>query len=312
MPPAAMSVVVLADRYPAIRRLVDQLRAQSVAPKLELVVGCPFKSSVEVPIDVRRALAGITIVETPLLPLGTARAAAVHAATAPVVAFADTHAVIGADWAERLLVAHSAGWAAVAPGLRNANPEGAFSWAGFLMDYGECMAARNGNAAAPPTAICSWKRDALLATGERLPELLAPGALVEGDCAPKDARFRHEAEAQVGVLNAARAGPWASERYLRGRLFAARRSRQWSIPGRLLHALGFFVVPLLRLIRTQRAARAARRERPLPRMTLPAVVVGSTLWALGEAMGYLAGAGRAEARILEYELHKDRFAWRKL
>jgi hypothetical protein len=38
------------------------------------------------------------------------------------------------------------------------------------------------------------------------------------------------------------------------------------------------------------------------------VALGSLLWALGEATGYLAGEGNAEARMCEYELHKERYA----
>ena len=249
------------------------------------------------------------VVETPLLPIGAARAAAVGAAGGAVVAFVDAHSRPARDWAERLLAAHDGACDAVAPGFRNANPDGALSWAAFLMDYGRWLAEApaNGKTPAPPTAICSWRREALLAA-DRLAELLAPGAPLEAN----GAAFAQEPAADVALLNVARGGPFASERYLRGRIYAARRSRSWSIPGRALCALGFAALPVLRLIRTQPAVRAARAGNRLPRTTVPAVVVGSVLWGLGEAVGYVAGVGRAEARILEYELHKERFAWRKL
>ena len=305
----ALSVVVLADRFVTIRRLVEHLRAQTIADRIELVVACPFPAGFAQPTGAN-GLARIAVVETPLLPMGPARAAAVRAAKAPVVVLGEAHAFPEPDWAERLVEAHRAQWGGVAPGLRNANPEGALSWAGFLMDYGRWLAEApsNGEIRAPPTYNGSWKRDALLTCGESLPQLLDLGTPLEADLAARGERFAHEPRARVAHLNVARPGPWAAERYFGGRLFAACRSRRWSVARRILYASGFFLVPPLRLLRTYPASRVARLGSPLPRGTLLAVALGSALWALGEAVGYLAGAGHAEARMLEYEMHKERFA----
>ena len=68
------------------------------------------------------------------------------------------------------------------------------------------------------------------------------------------------------------------------------------------------LVPLIRFFRTRTAASLAGRGRDLPTGTLAAVAGGSLLWGVGEALGYVAGEGRAEARMLEYELHKERYA----
>jgi len=66
-------------------------------------------------------------------------------------------------------------------------------------------------------------------------------------------------------------------------------------------------VPLLRMVRTRPAIADARRGSDLPRGTTFVIAVGCLLWALGEAMGYIAGEGRSETRMLEYELHKERY-----
>jgi hypothetical protein len=306
---ARLSVIVLADRFATIRRVTDHLRAQSVAEEIELVVACPFPKGFDLPAE-PNGLAGVRLVEAPLLPMGPARAVAVRTATAPVVVLGETHVFPDPDWAARLLRAHESDWAGVAPGLENANPSSALSWAGFLMDYGRWLAGKpaDGEIPAPPTYNGSWKREALLACGDRLPELLEPGTPLESELAARGGRFSHEPGARVAHLNVARRGPWAAERYYGGRLFATRRSRHWPFARRLLYFGGSVLIPLIRVVRTQPAVRLAARDSRLPRGTLAAVALGSTLWALGEAVGYLAGAGRAEARMLEYELHKERYA----
>jgi hypothetical protein len=280
-----------------------------VASEIELVVACPFQNGFDLPAG-PNGLAGVRLVEVPLLPMGPARAAAVRAAKAPVVVLGETHAFPDPDWALRLVRAHEGDWAGVAPGLENANPESALSWASFLMDYGRWLAGApaDGEIAGPPTYNGSWKRDALLACGDRLPELLEPGTPLEAELAARGGRFSHEPEARVAHLNVARRGPWAAERYHGGRVFATRRSRHWPFARRLLYFGGSFLIPLLRLVRTHTAAQLAGRGSRLPSRTLAAVALGSTLWAVGEAVGYLAGAGRSEAKMLEYEMHKERYA----
>ena len=83
---------------------------------------------------------------------------------------------------------------------------------------------------------------------------------------------------------------------------------KWPLFRRLVYFGGSVLVPLMRVVRTRAAIAHARRGRDLPRGTVAAVVGGSLLWALGEAMGYIAGEGRSESRMLEYELHKERYA----
>jgi hypothetical protein len=304
-----LSVIVLADRYATIRRVVEHLRAQTVASEIELVVACPFPNGFDLPAG-PNGLAAVRLVESPLLPQGPARAAAVRAAAAPVVVLGETHTFPEPAWAERLLSAHDAAWAGVAPGIRNANPDGVLSWSSFLMDYGHWLAEASGadEIQGPPAYNGSWKREALLACGDRLPELLEPGQSLHAEIAARGGRFSHEPAARIAHLNVTRRGAWVAERYFAGRLVAARRSRHWSPARRFVYFGGSVLVPLIRIVRTRPAVRLAGRGTRLPRGTSAAIALGAVLWAAGEAVGFLAGAGRAEARMLEYEVHKERYA----
>ncbi len=302
-------MIVLTDDFATIRRVVEHLSAQSIAGDVELVVVCPSVKDLDLPAAVTSALGRVTVVECSLLPLGRARASAVRAATAPIIVLGETHAFPAQDWAEQLIRAHDGPWQSVAPGMQNANPESARSWSGFLMDYGRWLAKRPaGEIAEPPAYNASWKREALLRLEDRLPLMLEPGGPLDQQFVDRSAVFYHEPKAAVAHLNVATSlGAWAAERYWGGRLFGARRSRTWPLVRRLVYFAGAVLVPLLRMVRTRAAITDARRGGDLPRGTTFVIAAGCLLWALGEAMGYIAGEGRSESRMLEYELHKERY-----
>jgi hypothetical protein len=302
-----LSVIVLTDDFATIRHLVEHLTAQTIAGDVELVVVCQSAKELAFPADAADALARVTVVECSLLPLGRARAAAVQAASAPLIALGETHAFPSPMWAEQLISAHDGPYLAVAPGMVNANPKTARSWSGFLMDYGRWMAVRTVADVEPPAYNACWKRDVLLALRERMPLMLEPGGPLDPEFVGHSASFRHAPNAKVAHVNVARQGAWAAERYWGGRLFGARRCRDWPFARRLVYFGGSALVPFVRFVRTQDAIAHARKDRDLPRWTAAAVASGCLLWALGEAVGYIAGEGRSEARMLEYELHKERY-----
>ncbi len=304
-----LTIIVLTDDFATIRRLTEHLCRQTRATSIELVIACPDPRKCEVPPEAAQQLGQVTVIECPLLPMGEARAAAVRAAHAPVVVLGETHAFPASDWAEHLLRAHANGWDAVAPGMTNGNPETARSWTGLIMDYGRWLSVRPpGPSPEPPTYNASWRRDQLLEAGDRLADMLEPGGPIDHELARRGARFHHEPRAVIAHLNVVTAGAWAAERYCGGRLFGARRSRGWSPVRRIAYFAASVLVPFIRFVRTRRDVARERSARRLPRGMGATVACASLLWAIGEAVGYVAGEGRAEAQMLEYELHKERYA----
>lgn len=300
-------MIVLTDDFATIRRVVQHLTEQTIAAEVELVAVCPSARVLAFPPEVAAALARVVVVECPLLPLGFARAEAVRASAAPIVVLGETHAFPAPDWAEQLVRSHEGPWQAVSPGMANGNPESARSWSGFLMDYGRWMVERpSGGIDEPPAYNASWKRDTLVALGDRLPWMLEPGGPMDPQFVARG--FHHEPGARVAHLNVAIKGAWAAERYWGGRLFGARRCREWSLGRRLVYFGGSVLVPVMRFMRTRGAIARARVAGPLPGGTVAAVAAGSAIWAVGEAMGYLIGEGAAEERMSEYELHKERYS----
>jgi len=86
MKAAALSYVVVTDRYRTIRRLVDCLRAQTARRELEVVIVAPMGAGADLSQVPPDEFAGVRIVEQESIwPMSTARAAGVRAATAPIV-----------------------------------------------------------------------------------------------------------------------------------------------------------------------------------------------------------------------------------
>lgn len=303
-----LAAVVATDRFATIEDLVHSLAAQGRAAELELVVVCPSAAGLGPAPEPARALGAVRVVERPLLPLGEARATGVRRAEARVVVVAETHAFPDPNWADALIRSHDAGWGAVMPGVWNANPATALSWAGFLVDYGRWAATGSGHEIDDlPSYHASFKREELLAFGPELGRLLEPGSGLGAELRKRGALGWHEPRATVGHLNVARPRAWAHERFLGGRLLGAERRARWSRARVLVYLAGSPLVPLVRLWRTRPAFTAAAAAGVLPRWSRIATVAGCVAWGVGEAVGYAAGAGRSAARMLEYELHKQRY-----
>ena len=304
--PSRLSFVVVTDSFDTIAPLVEHLVAQTIAAEIELVAACP--STIAAPERSVEPLAFKSVLH-PLLPLGEARAAAVRASSAPVVAVGETHSFPAPDWAERMLRAHDGPWAAVVPAIENANPEGGVaSWSSFLIDYGHFMVGGTGHEVSePPPYNVVFKREVLLSFGRQLGDLLEPGSALGQELRGQGHHSYYEPRARLDHLNVATRRAWLHERFLGGRLLGARRRGRWPLARTMAYVAGSPLIPLVRLLRTRNALTAATHAGHLPPHTGLAVMLACVLWGFGELVGYVAGGGGAEGEMVEYELHKARY-----
>ena len=93
-------------------------------------------------------------------------------------------------------------------------------------------------------------------------------------------------------------------------LLAQARVGRWGHGRRLLSPRGSPLIPFVWISRTLRVVDWRNRRREVPILTLPLMLLGTVIWALGECAGYLGLAGDAEVRMTEYEMHKLRYATR--
>ena len=168
-----------------------------------------------------------------------------------------------------------------------------------------------GESAIAPTHNGAFRREVLLGLGEKLDHALHQGDQLTVLLRAANHRMYFEPAARIDHLNTARWRPWLEERFLGGRLLGGRRAGRWSLARRLVYFCGAPLIPMLLVARLRKVLAAARQERLLPRGTVAALFLGGTVSSVGEMVGYLTGdRSDVEARMMEFELHKVRYAAR--
>ncbi len=303
-----ISAIVVTDTVAAARPLFEALRAQDAHERMEVVVAAPAGTHEDVRVAAGDEFAGVRCVAADPRADGLAlpRVLAIRAASAPVVVVTETHCFPQPGWAAALIDAHRGPAAAIGPVFANANPERLVSWAQFLCHYGPfAEPLPPGPYLDIPGHNSSYKRDVLLTLDAELPTLAATEYLLHRRLRAMGHELAMAPAARVRHVNVSRPGAALRESYFAGRLFAAARREGWTRRRRLLYALAF---PALALVRLRRHAGDARRvAAPGGKLVLVPMLAGLVASAIGEAAGYVAGDGGAASQIIDLELRRDRY-----
>ncbi len=296
MNPELSVILVTCGDLAVLRLTLGYLAAQTVRERIEIIVAAPRELPAEEGIRV--------VVVGEVKTLAGAQVAAIRHARAPVVALGEDHSFPAPNWAEKLLEAHQAGHAAVAPLLLNANPRTLRSWANYLLHFG-----RYGDPAVAgvvewlPWHNTSYKRDVLLGFGERLPLYIAvEGLLHEALRAQGHTLFLH-AGTSTRHINFSRFGPFLIQTMCGGRLFSAARAQYhgWSLAKRVVYSMATPLIPVVRCGRILRDIRARPQQRHLLPRVIPLLAAGLVSHAFGEILGNLFGLRGTEEMYLLYE-----------
>ena len=307
-PPALSIVVITPDTFETVRTTVRALRAQDLRDRIEVVLVAPPRAF---PAEGDTDLQGFGAVRRVALPelvsSAHARALGVRDATAPVVAFVEDHAHPTAGWAAALIERHRERWVAVGPAIVNGNPGTLTSWANLVIEYGPWLHPLAGGPSSHlPGHNGSYKRDVLLAYGDRLEEMIEAESVLHWDLRARGLELYLEPAARTAHVNFS--DPWTSLglRFNSGRLFAASRARGWPVARRAAWAAAAPLIPLLRLGRAVRdLARPGRPRRLLAPLFVP-LAAGLAVDGFGELVGYAFGAGDAMRTLTDLEFDRRR------
>lgn len=241
-----------------------------------------------------------------------ARLEGLRTATAPVVAFIEDHCFPAPTWAEVLIDAHKASWAAVGYAFVNANPGTYMSRGSMVNDYGFWMhPARSGPATFLPGSNVSYKRDVLLSFGDRLAFLLTPDFNLQESLLNRGIPMCIEPRALAAHQNFRDLPSLMRANYALARLLAARRVRahSWSLARRVFYLVVTPVsAPALGVLRLLLGLRGRGSLIPVVLAGLPIYTITHAWSAWGEAIGYLFGQGGAEEDLHRWELDVERDA----
>jgi hypothetical protein len=302
----ALSVVVVTDVFETVRETVEHLRRQTIADRIELVLVSPDPSLRTLDAATYRGFhSAVTVEAASIDVLQPARSVGARAAHAPVVFFAESHCFPEPDSMAALVDRHREPWAVVGQVMCNGNPRTSTSWANMLMDYGRQIEGTPGGPIEHlPSHNSSYKRDALLALGDRLEHEMEIGDAINGAIIARGGCLYLEDRARTHHLNVSRVGWWIWERWAAGRAYAGRRSEGWPIARRALYVLGWPLIPWVRLHRIRRCARRAGLDDRLFPRVYPMLLLGLTVASLAEGVGYLLGGGNGLQAVAGMELHR--------
>jgi hypothetical protein len=301
-------VLVTADSYAPLRRVIAAYRAQTMCHALELVIVAPSAAALAPDGADLADFGAWQVVETgPITALALARAAGVQHCRAPIIALGEDHCFPAPDWAAALLDAHRQPWAAVGPAFANANPTRPLSWANLFMEYGPHLVPIASHVSLDlPGHNSSYKREVLLAYGDRLAAVMEAETVLHADLRAQGRQLFLNSAARVYHTNMTRLGPALETAHVYGRIFAAARARGWPLGRRLMYIAGAALIPWVRLRRTLAEVRRTGRQALLPGLLAPLLLL---LFAngLGELLGYAAGEGGARRALLRLELRRMNF-----
>lgn len=304
--PELSALVVIPDSFATVRQTISALAAQTHASRIELVFVLA-DAGIEIPSAELAPFHSWQSVVSPFVSIGHAYAAGVQQARAPIVALTEDHSFPAPNWAETLIAAYARATpshpiAAVGPAVRDANPETLVSNADFWIAYGKWAAP------APSTPVdyvpghnSSYLRAALLTYGARLPILMDSETVLHWDLRSQGYTLWLAGETNTAHLQFSRFGPWLRAQLYTGRLFAIGRADHWSVARRALYALA---APLIPFVRWWRVRTAMRRAATHPLTLYALILLGLTVDAAGQALGYALRSGPSTSDNLEHEFHR--------
>ena len=292
-----LSIVALAFGG-GLSRCLESLRRQASALGAEIIV--PYDDTLHDAREMKAAFPHVTFVHmSGVRTPAELRAAGAARSSGDVVAFLEGHCLPSPDWCQSILTAHRAQHAAVGGPLEKGFSDGetndtSLNWAVYLADYSRyMMPLPEGPTHSLSDCNVSYKRAALEATrghwATEFHENVINDALRQlGASMWFDPRVVVYEQRQLQLSDALR------DRFNFGRLFGSTRVPGVRLPKRAAMAAAAVLMPPVligRIVGTLR--RRGRHQNQLLRC-MPSLVLISTAWLFGEAIGYLTGtAGRS-------------------
>lgn len=297
--------------YEACRTAIGFLKQQTALDHLELILVAPSRAALRLDEADVEGFPFLQVVEVEGLPsTGIALAAGVRAARADWVNYCEEHSYPEPGWAEALIAPQQGPWAMVGSAMSNANPGTYTSWAALLGEFGPVVVpVESGEIHYLGPHHASYRRDLLLAFGDMLEPLLEFEAALHDALRAQGHRLYLAADAVSSHVNLSQPGSFIKSDFLGQRGFGSMRwqGQGWSWPRRLFYAAASPLIPPLRLARSVKDVRRCSKGKGLVPWIYPIMAVAMVAGAVGEALGYLFGTGRAAADRLDLELDRNAF-----
>ncbi|MEM1072214.1 MAG: hypothetical protein AAGB48_11955 [Planctomycetota bacterium] len=297
------------DGLDQIRRTLAHLSRQTIADVTELIVIASEGLAIDQDDEAFARFQSVRVLYADSSTLGALQSEGVRQASAPWVILGEDHAWPEPAYAEAIADRFESGsWVAVGPAMTNANPESIASWSNLLLAYGPWTEPRTGGQVpALPGTNTGYRRETLLALGDRLDDLLAREGGLIGELVRDGGTLYLEPRARTAHQNFSKLSSTISLRVNAGRLYAARRAtrEKWGFGKRALYAACSPLIPPLRFARILAELRGHSMR--LTSKPVVGVGLGVVFDGMGQLLGYVAGDGNAAATLADFEFTRERF-----
>lgn len=219
--------------------------------------------------------------------------AGIEHASGHLIAVTETLTIVSATWVRDVLTAWDPARPIVGGAVEPVPEQSLVSWGAYFCDYGQFMRPlARGEAEELPGNNTVFDR-ALL---DRVPAFTRPSFWKTYWCrALQSEAVPLAADDSFTVYNAKtyRLSAFLKRRFYHGRCFAGMRLTQLSPAQRALYAAGTPLLPAILLLRTLRRLVPKRRYVGKLAASLPVIALAVGAWSVGEAVGYIAGAGES-------------------
>lgn len=268
---------------------LEKLEAQSVREEMEILVmdrredGTAEAIGRRFPrVTLRSGLVGRSIPDL--------RWEGMRAAGGEWIAVIEDHCMAPPGWAAEILRLADSPYGVVGGPVENGSRERILDWAFFLAEYGPCMPPlREGETEGVPGNNAAYRREVLPLAEDRWAYVWE--SFLQKDLRQKGVRIFLRPALQIYHKKSFGLGEMLEQRFLYSRSFAAMRGRSLA---RAVLSLALPPVLLFRIVRCLVGKRRNLREFVLG---LPVILLFVASWALGEMVGYLAGAGDSLERV---------------
>jgi len=305
-----LSVITIAyESASECQMVIQELQRQTLHAEMEIIIVATNRNGiVDSDFDCFGSWQWVILPE--IRTVGAAMEAAVRAAHAPYVTYAEEHSYFKEDWAEKLIVAHEKGYDVVGFAMENANPKTLTSWAHLYGQFGLVVApVESGERNFLAGHHTSYRKELLHDYGSLLRHMLEDESALFLDLRRKGKRMFLAGDAISRHVNISSLKAYIYLDYLGQRSFASARAKvgKWPWWKRGAYIVAMPLIPLVRLRRIlSHIYRTGRQDKLLPKILfhiVPALLAG----AWGEMLGYMLGASDSAERKAPAELQREKF-----
>ena len=294
--PRISFVIPAVNTYDDLRKALTALSRERATHAVEAVVVNRLGASVAQ--RTRTDFPWATVIEVPGdLPIPQMRARGFAVVRANTVAVIEDHVFIPNGWVSRVLDSAVQQGHVVAGPVGNVAIHTLVDRAAFLCEYSHCLPpVPSGESEWLPGNSVAYPADVLrehahtVARGGWENELHA--SMRSSGC-----KLFFVSELEVGHDKHYSVWEYVSQRYLYARSYAGNRVRDKGLGARLAYAAATVALPAVLLLRIAQRVVARPAYRATFVAGLPLLLVFVTSWAVGEIVGYVAGAGNTLGKV---------------